>query len=123
MNKKKRILVVDDEAILVEEIKIRLESSNYEVITAYDGQEALDKTGEEKPDLIVLDLMLPKIDGYKVCGLLKSDWRYSRIPIIILTAVFHDDKEMDLEVGADAYIMKPFDPKVLLSKIRDLLGG
>ncbi len=92
------------------------------VITAYDGQEALDKAREERPDLIILDLMLPRIDGYKVCGLLKTDWRYSIIPIIILTAVLQDDnKHMDLDVGADAYIMKPFEATALLSKIQELL--
>ena len=122
IDKKKRILVVDDETILVEEIKIRLEHNNYEVLTAYDGQEALDKAREQLPDLIILDLMLPRIDGYKVCGLLKSDWRYNKIPIIILTAVYpSDNNHMDLDVGADAYIMKPFEASALLSKIREFL--
>ena len=121
-DQKKRILVVDDETILVEEIKIRLECNNYEVITAYDGQEALDKAREQNPDLIILDLMLPRIDGYKVCGLLKNDWRFNKIPIIILTAVYQNDSKcLDKEVGADAYIMKPFEAKILLAKIEELL--
>ena len=82
---KKRILVVDDEVELVKAIQIRLEQADYEVIVAYDGQEALEKARKEKPDLIVLDLMLPKIDGYKVCRMLKFDDKYKQIPIIMLT--------------------------------------
>ena len=122
MTEKKRILIVEDEIQLMEMVKIRLEANDYEVITAYDGQEALNKAREEEPDLIILDLMLPKIDGYKVCGLLKSDSRYNKIPIIIFTALAQNsDKEIGMEVGADAYIMKPFKSEVLLTKIRELL--
>ena len=124
MNEKKKILVVDDEAMLVEEISTRLELNNFEVIKAYDGQIALDIAREQDPDLIILDLMLPKIDGYKVCGLLKADRRYNQIPIIILTAVVQEiDKNLGLEVCADAYFMKPFDSKDLLAKIKELLKG
>ena len=119
----KRILVVDDESDLVEMVKIRLEASGYEVAAAYDGQEALNSVKERKPDLIILDLMLPKIDGYKVCGLLKSSRKYKDIPIILFTARAQEsDKEMGKEAGADAYIVKPFEPKVLLDKIKELLG-
>jgi len=119
----KKILVVDDEVQLVEMVKIRLEANGYEVLAAYDGQEALDKTREEKPDLIVLDLMLPKLDGYKVCRMIKFDDKYKSIPIILFSARAQDsDKEMGVQVGADAYITKPFEPQVLLSKIKELLG-
>ena len=119
----KKILVVDDEVQLVELIKMRLEASRYKVITAYDGQEALDKAKKEKPDLIILDLMLPKMDGYKVCGLLKADARYKKIPIIMFTARAQDsDKKMGEDVGADGYITKPFEPETLLSKIKDFIG-
>jgi len=118
----KRILLVDDEAGLVELMKLRLEADNYEVITGYDGQEALEKARKEKPDLIILDLMLPKMDGYKVCGLLKKDARYSKIPIIMFTArAEEEDKKAGEEVEADAYIIKPFEPKLLLEKIKELL--
>ena len=111
----KRILLVDDEANLVEMIKMRLEANNYEVLTAYDGQEALQKAQKEKPDLIILDLMLPKMDGYKVCGLLKKDARYSKIPIIMFSArAQEEDKKLGEEVGAEAYITKPFEPNTLL---------
>ena len=122
MGEKKRILVVEDETQLLEMIKIRLEANDFEVMTANDGQEALNKAREQNPDLIILDLMLPKIDGYKVCGLLKSDSRYNKIPIIIFTALAQtSDKELGMELGADAYIMKPFKSEVLLSKIKELL--
>ena len=119
---KKKILVVDDEFALIDLIKIRLEANNYQVIVAYDGQQALDAARNEKPDLIVLDLMLPKIDGYKVCRLLKFDEKYKNIPVIMLTARAQEsDKKLGLDVGADAYIVKPFEPDVLLSKIKELL--
>lgn len=119
---KKRLLLVDDEKDLVETVKFRLEANNYEVLTADDGSEGLDKAKKEKPDLIILDLMLPKMDGYKVCGLLKADVRYNKIPIILFTArAQEEDIKLCKEVGAEAYITKPFEPQVLLSKIKELL--
>ena len=120
----KRILVVDDETELVDMVKMRLEAAGYDVLTAYDGQEALDKAKSENPDLIILDLMLPKIDGFKVCRMLKFDEKYKNIPIILFSARVQDaDKKMGDEVGGDAYITKPFEPQILLSKIKELLGG
>lgn len=121
MNKKK-ILLVEDERVLIETVTLRLEAAGYEAISAYDGFEGLEKAKKEKPDLIILDLMLPKMDGYKVCGLLKADTRYNKIPIIMFTARAQEsDKKMGKEVGADAYITKPFEPEALLEKIRQLL--
>lgn len=120
----KKILVVDDEVQLVEMVKMRLEAVGYEIVCAYDGQEALEKAKKEKPDLIILDLMLPKMDGYKVCGLLKNDSRYSGIPIIMFTARVQDeDLALGRELGAEAYITKPFEPKLLLGKIEELIGA
>ena len=119
----KRILVVDDEFELVKAIQIRLEQAGYKTLVAYDGMEGLEKARKEKPDLILLDLMLPKIDGYKVCALLKRDKKYDQIPIIMLTA--HDRekyKQMGIEMGADAYITKPFQYEMVLAKMKDLLG-
>lgn len=122
MAAKKRLLLVDDEADLVEMVKFRLEALGYEVLTAFDGQEALDKARKEKPDLIILDLMLPKIDGYKVCRMIKFDEKYKKIPVIIFTARAQDsDKKTGEEVGADSYLTKPFDPHVLVAKIKELL--
>lgn len=119
---KKKILLVDDEKDLVEAVKLRLEANNYEVIPAFDGQEALAQARRSKPDLIILDLMLPKIDGYKVCRMLKFDEKYKKIPIIMFTARAQEsDKKLGEEVGADAYITKPFESQALLAKIKELL--
>lgn len=117
----KRILLVDDEKDLVATVTFRLEAAGYVVIPAYDGQEGLNKARKEKPDLIILDLMLPKMDGYRVCGLLKADARYSKIPIIMFTArAQQTDIDMGKEAGAEAYITKPFDSQQLLAKIKEL---
>jgi DNA-binding response OmpR family regulator len=92
------------------------------VITASDGQEGLDKARLEKPDLIILDLMLPKIDGYKVCRMLKFDEKFKQIPIILFTARAQEsDIKLGKEVGADAYVTKPFEPAILLTKIKELI--
>lgn len=118
----KRILIVDDEPELVKAVQIRIEQGGYETLVAYDGREGLEKAKKEKPDLIILDLMLPKMDGYKVCGLLKADARYHEIPVIMLTARAQEsDMKTGQEVGADAYIIKPFEHQDLLAKIKELL--
>ena len=99
-----------------------LKGQGYDVLTAGDGQAGLEKARTEKPDLILLDVMLPKLDGYKVARMLKFDERYSKIPIIMITAKIQEkDKETGLEMGADAYITKPFDMTTLLSKIDQTL--
>lgn len=121
---KKTLLVVDDEPDLRESIAIRLKTSGYRVMTASDGLEALKKARSLSPDLILLDLMLPKMDGYKVARLLKFDDRYSRIPILVLSARGQDlDKEMAARVGADDYLVKPFSSADLLARIKKLLSG
>ena len=118
----RKILVVDDEPDIVTVISKVFRDNGYEVITADDGQEALEKAKTEKPDLILLDLMLPIMDGYKVCGLLKNDTRYAKIPIILFTAKAQEnDIKLGEEVGADAYITKPFESEILLSKIKELI--
>jgi two-component system alkaline phosphatase synthesis response regulator PhoP len=118
----KKILVTDDSPTIVAMIKELLDSNGYSVVTASDGQEALDKAKKEKPDLIILDLMLPKIDGYKVCAMLKFDKNYSSIPIIILTARAGEaDKELGAEVRADAYVTKPFEPNAFLAKVKEFI--
>jgi DNA-binding response OmpR family regulator len=119
---KKKILVVDDEEDIVATIKMRLEASGFEVITASDGNTAYEKAKAESPDLIILDLMLPGMDGYQVCRLLKFDDYYKRIPIIMLTAQGQkEDREWGQKVGADLYLTKPFEPKELVEKIREFL--
>ncbi|MCX5751634.1 MAG: response regulator [Candidatus Saganbacteria bacterium] len=123
MVKRKKILVVDDEADIVDLLTLRLEGEGFEVISAGDGNAGLDKARREKPDLIILDLMLPKIDGYRVCRLLKFDEKYKNIPIIMFTARGQDeDRKLGEEVGADAYLVKPFDPQLLMKTINRLLG-
>lgn len=118
----KKILVADDEHNIVKLVESRLKANGYDVITAYDGQEAFNKARSDQPDLIILDLMLPKMDGYKVCGLLKKDTNYSKIPVILFTARAQEsDKAIGLEMGADAYIIKPFESEILLGKIKELL--
>ena len=119
---KRKILLVEDEKDLVEAMVFQLTAAGYDVVTALDGLDGLEKAKKEKIDLIILDLMLPKMDGYKVCGLLKKDSRYSKIPIILFTARAQEsDMKMGEEVGADAYVVKPFDSKKLLVKIADLI--
>ncbi len=118
----KRILIVDDEEGIVKVVKMYLEHCDYEVITANDGQVGLEKAKTQKPDLIILDLMLPKMNGYKVCGLLKRDTRYAKTPVILFTAKAQEkDVKLGEEVGADAYITKPYERDVLLSKIEELI--
>ncbi len=119
---KNKILVVDDEADLVETLKVRLEVSGYDVLVAGDGQQGLKMARTENPDLLILDLMLPKLDGYRVCRMLKFDEKYKDIPIILFSArVQESDVKMGEEQGADAYVTKPFEPKALLAKIEELL--
>lgn len=116
---KKKILVVDDEALILDALKVRLEASGYEVLTALNGQEALDKARTLNPDLIILDVLLPKVDGYEVARLLKFDTKYKHIPIIMLTAKTQDsDKKIGRDVRADEYITKPFDAKELVELIK-----
>lgn len=105
-------------------VKMQLEANGFKVLTAKDGQEGLDKARKENPDLIILDLMLPRIDGYKVCRMLKFDEKYKKIPVIIYTARAQEaDEKLGYEVGADAYMTKPFDPKKLLARINELLNS
>jgi two-component system alkaline phosphatase synthesis response regulator PhoP len=118
----KKILIAEDSPTILEIVKNILEQEGYSVITAIDGLEALAKAKKESPDLIILDLMLPKIDGYKVCGMLKFDKNFSRIPIMILTArAGEEDKKMAADVKADEYIVKPFEQEVFLPKVKKLL--
>ena len=121
---KKRILVVDDHPQLVDLIKIRLESSGFEVITATDGQEGLTKARKEQPDLIVLDVMLPKMNGYKICRLLKFDRKFRDIPIVMLSSrAKKSDADVGLKMGADEYLFKPFNPKQLLEVVKKYVGS
>jgi DNA-binding response OmpR family regulator len=119
---KKKILVVDDEVDLVKTIQFSLELGGYEVLVSYNGEDALNEARKENPDLILLDIMLPKLDGYKVCRLLKFDEQYKHIPILMMTAKTQEkDKLMGKETGANEYITKPFDIEELMEKIKEYL--
>ena len=117
-----RVLVVDDEPDLVRVLEFGLKASGYTVEVASDGQEGLKKAREIKPDVILLDLMLPKLDGYKVCRLLKFDDRFKHIPIIILSARTQEgDQTLALEMGANRFVTKPYDFAEILGYIETLL--
>lgn len=115
---KKKILFIEDEIDLVAMMKIRLEASGYEMSFAYDGQAGLEMAQKENPDLILLDVVLPELDGLKVCRILKNSQETKSIPIIIISA--SGGKELpqrSLAAGADDFIWKPFDAGELLNKI------
>ena len=119
----KKILIVDDEQDIVETLKFVFEAEGLNCITAYDGEEALNKAKTENPDLIILDVMLPKINGYKVCRLLKFDTKYKNIPILMVTARSQDeDKLIGEETGADEYITKPFDIDEVINLAKQYLN-
>ena len=115
----KKILVVDDEKLIVKGIRFSLEQEGMEVDCAYDGEEALEKAKENQYDIILLDIMLPKLDGMQVCQQIRE---FSNIPIIMLTAKGETfDKVLGLELGADDYMVKPFEPKELLARVKAVL--
>jgi len=119
MPQKRRILVVDDEPSIVELIRVNLEDADYEVEVAMSGDEALDLFGKEAFDLVVLDLMLPGLDGFEVCRRIRKE---SSIPIIMLTAKAGEiDRVLGLELGADDYITKPFSPRELVARVKAVL--
>ncbi|OGB86732.1 hypothetical protein A3H38_03280 [candidate division WOR-1 bacterium RIFCSPLOWO2_02_FULL_46_20] len=123
-NKKTRILLIEDDQDMAEAIRLRLEANNFDIILAHDGMEGLSKARTENPDLIILDVMLPKLDGFNLCRMLKFDEKHKSILIIILSAkVQKTDIERGKEVGADAYITKPFKAEELLAKIKELINS
>jgi two-component system, OmpR family, alkaline phosphatase synthesis response regulator PhoP len=120
---KGKILVVDDEIYIVHILDFSLGMEGYEVITALDGEQALEKARAERPDLIVLDIMMPKLDGYETCKLLKGEDTTRDIPVILLSAKGRNvDQKIGFEVGADDYITKPFSPRKLVERINAILG-
>ncbi len=122
MGEKKKILAADDAPFLLTMVKDILEGGGYEVITASDGLEALNKARTEQPDLILLDVEMPKMPGYQVCRMLKFDEQHKHVPIIIVTARDEEkDKLTGLKTGADEYVTKPFDAKELLRIVGDIL--
>lgn len=119
---KSKVLIVDDEQDVTELLEFNLRSAGYDVISAEDGPTALKKARESLPDLIVLDVMLPEMDGTEVCKQLRRDAATARIPIIMLTAKASEiDRVLGLELGADDYVTKPFSPRELVLRVRGLL--
>ena len=113
------ILVVDDDRKMVELLRVYLEKDEYQVLVAYDGKQALEIARRLHPALIILDLMLPKVDGMEVCRILRAE---SRVPIIMLTArTTEGDKLAGLDLGADDYVVKPFSPRELMARMRAVL--
>jgi two-component system phosphate regulon response regulator PhoB len=120
---KPRILVVDDEPEAVELVEFNLKQAGYAVTTAADGAEALKKIHVQAPDLIVLDVMLPEMDGFEICKVLRRDAATAKISIIMLTAKAAEiDRVLGLELGADDYLTKPFSPRELVLRIKKLLA-
>ena len=119
---KQQILVVDDDKTIVKIVKGYLEQAGYHVLSAYSGQMALETLRTERPDLLILDLMLPDTDGWDVTRQIRTEVRLAATPIIMLTARVEDsDKIIGLELGADDYITKPFNPREVVARVRALL--
>ena len=119
---KKKIMIVDDEIEFVEMITMRFRASGYEVMASHDGEGVIEKIRTEKPDLVLLDIMLPNVDGYIICSAIKKDAEFKKIPVILLTAKDTTSEADKLqEAGADYCMIKPFEPKELLDKIRELI--
>ncbi|NPV53095.1 MAG: response regulator transcription factor [Firmicutes bacterium] len=114
-----RVLIVDDEPSIVELVKFNLEKEGFTCTGTYDGESALEAVRRDKPDLVILDVMLPKKDGFEICKILRQE---TKIPIIMLTAKDTEvDKILGLELGADDYITKPFSPRELVARVRAIL--
>lgn len=119
----KKILIADDEEDIKMVVKLFLESKGYETVTAFDGLDTIDRVKEEMPDLILLDIMMPIIDGFEVCKRLKADPELTDIPIVMLSAASQSEsRQRGLDAGAVDYIVKPFEPALLESVIQDVLG-
>ncbi len=119
---RQKVLIVDDEMATLLPLKRSLEAEGYNVIEAYDGYEAIEKSKTDVPELIILDLMLPGIDGFEVCARLKKDALTQKIPVIMLTAKDEiRDKVEGLEMGADDYVTKPFNLNELKARVRNVL--
>ena len=123
MAEPKKILAVDDEKSIVMVIRVNLEFEGYEVMEAYDGVQALELIAEEKPDLIVLDIMMPEMDGWKVLSHIRENPETEDLPVVMLTALTQDrDIEEATMLGADVYLTKPFEPEELVLTVKRMLA-
>ncbi len=119
----KKVLIVDDEPNIVLSLEFLMEEAGYDVRSVTDGQEALDAVREEVPDLILLDIMLPKLDGYEICREIRANPQCKEVRVIMLTAKGREvDQEKGLAFGADEYITKPFSTREVVEKVKQILG-
>ena len=119
----KTILIVDDEAYIVTSLEYVMQSAGFEVAVAYDGEEALEKVAENVPALVILDLMMPKLDGFEVCQKIRENPLWKNIRIIILTAKGRDtERKKGMSLGADDYMTKPFSTRDILNRVKELLA-
>ncbi len=117
-----KVLVVDDEEYIQHILSFSFGAEGYDVVTASDGEEGIDKARNQKPDVIVMDIMMPKMDGYEACKRLKSDPQTRNIPVILLTAKGRDtDRKLGSEAGADDYVVKPFSPGRLIERVEGIM--
>lgn len=120
----KRILIADDDPDILTMLESRLKANRYEVTAVNNGKAALDKIRQERPDLVILDVVMPAPNGFQVCRTVKDDAELKKTPVILLTAkATQSDKFWGTESGADAYVTKPYHPEDLLKHVHDLLGG
>ena len=123
MSPGKKILIVEDEPDFRVALRMRLEANGYDIIEAEDGMRGLDAVRQQNPDLIILDVMLPKMNGFKVARLLKYSAKYKNVPLMMLTVMSQaSDRKMGQAVGADAYMTKPYQPQELLDTITALVS-
>jgi two-component system phosphate regulon response regulator PhoB len=120
-----RLLIIEDSMDFLEVLSYTLKAAGFTILSAKTGKEGLETARREQPDLILTDLMLPLLNGYEICSMLKQDGRYARIPIIMLSAtkVQERDEQLAKDCGADLFVLKSVDPKDLVQKIRDLLAS
>lgn len=119
----KKILIIEDEADMAQVVDTRMKKSGYEINVVESGEEAFEFLKNSTPDLILLDLLLPQMQGQEVCKKLKNDHKLRQIPVILFTASASDIPKIAKEIGADDYILKPYNPGELLSKVRKLTGS
>ena len=119
-----RVLVIEDNMDLLETVSCSLRAVGMEVTTARSGREGLERARQEPPEIILTDLMLPQVNGYEICTMLKQDTRYQRIPVIIWSAtkILGKDAELAKDCGADAFVLKTISPKELVDKIHEVLA-
>ena len=120
---KKKVLIVDDDPIIIEVLSVRLKMTGFEVLSAANGKEGLEKANREHPDLIILDVIMPEMNGFETCRHLKEDPKTKDIPVIMLTSLSKEkDLEKGLEKGADCFITKPFNSADLMFEIKTAMG-